>query len=145
MSASAPTSVSIECDQCNHYQRYTALAAGSLTCPQCGHEHGEIPATWTAGDDCPLCGCRHLYRRKDFNQLAGLALIVVGAGLGIAISYWFLLLFTLLDLALYQWVPEVAVCHRCHAEYRGAKGIDALPLFTHHTAEIYQTTESGVR
>lgn len=143
MSELASISVAIECDQCSHYQRYPALADGSLTCPQCDHEHGKIPATWTTADDCPLCGCRHLYRRKDFNQLVGLALIVAGAGLGIAISYWFLLLFTLLDLALYRWVAEVAVCHRCEAEYRGAAGIDDLPLFTHHTAEIYQTNGSS--
>ena len=145
MSATAPLSVAIECDQCSYYQRYPAVAAGSLTCPQCGYEHGEIPANWNAGDDCPLCASRHLYRRKDFNQLVGLALIVAGAGLGIAVSYWFLLIFTLLDLALYRWVAEVAVCHRCEAEFRGAAGIDALPLFTHHTAEIYQTNDYRAR
>ena len=142
MIALASTAVAIECDQCGRYHRYPAGAAGDLNCPECGHAHGSLPASWTAREDCPICGCRHLYRRKDFNQLVGLAIIAVGAILAIAISYWYLLAFSLLDLVLYRQVRDVAVCHRCGAEFRVAAGIAELPLFEHHTAEIYQSTDS---
>ncbi|MCH8327037.1 MAG: hypothetical protein IID15_00750 [Candidatus Marinimicrobia bacterium] len=147
MIVAASTAVAIECEQCGHYHRFPPGAAGDgvtgdLNCPQCGHKHGSLPATWTALEDCPLCGCRHLYRRKDFNQLVGLALIAVGAILAVAVSYWFLLVFSLLDLLLYRQVRDVAVCHRCSAEFRDAAGSGELPLFDHHTADIYQPVDS---
>lgn len=136
------TSVAIECDQCGHYHRHRESGAAALACPRCGHEVSPVDAKWMLTEGCPVCGCRHLFRRKDFNQLVGLFLVAAGAALGIAVSYWFLLVFTLADLAMYRLVRDVAVCHRCEAEIRGQAGIDELPLFDHHTAEIYQTPVS---
>ena len=90
-----------------------------------------------------MCGCRHLYRRKDFNQLLGLALVMLGALLGVLISYWFLLAFSLLDWVMYRRIADLAACYRCAAELRGVEGAALLEVFDHHTAEIYEYEPAG--
>jgi hypothetical protein len=79
-------------------------------------------------NECPRCGCRDLFIRKDFPQKLGLALVVV-AGitflvlaarrqsfyLGIAV----LLGAAAIDGMLYCFVPRITVCYRCRAEFRG--------------------------
>ena len=131
-------SIALECPACGRYHRYLMPGEGVLVCPHCGHGAGTQAAGWSLEAGCPLCACRHLYRRKDFNQLLGLGLMVAGGALAIAFSYWFLLLFSLADLGLSRLVPDVAVCHRCGAEMRSAPGVSGLPVFDHHTADIYQ-------
>lgn len=127
----------IECDECG--LRYRTMDARSrlLACPKCGSSPGTVDSVWSLERGCPLCGCRHVYRRKAFHQLAGLAIIVLGAVLAVAVSYWFLLGFALLDLLLYRIVGDLAVCYRCGVEMASVAGIQQLGLFDHHTAEIY--------
>ena len=134
-------SIAQECPGCGHYHRYQAPGRGALVCPRCGQLAGNPAENWSLQEGCPLCACRHLYRRKDFNQLVGLGIMVAGGALAIAVSYWFLLLFSLADLGLYRLVPDVAVCHRCGAEMRSLPGVSGLPVFDHHTADIYQIPE----
>jgi hypothetical protein len=43
----------------------------------------------------------------------GLALVAIGALLGVLMSYWFLLAVVLLDVILYGIVPLIAVCYKC--------------------------------
>ena len=129
--------LAVECANCGRYYRHGKPLPQGVTCPQCGTSPGTIPSGWTLEQGCPLCDCRHLYRRKDFNQLLGLAIIVLGALLGVLISYWFLLAFSLLDLLLYRRIADLAVCYRCAAELQGVEGTARLGLFDHHTAEIY--------
>ena len=137
--------LSIECDQCGHYYRVKAPDSRSAICPQCGTSPGTVDSAWSLEQGCPLCGCRHLYRRKAFNQLLGLAIMMLGAVLALAVSYWFLLLFGLMDLVLYRLVPELAVCYRCGVEVSMETGVARLEPFDHHTAEIYtyEGRESG--
>ena len=129
--------LALECDQCGRYYSLPAPVDGPINCPGCGLKAGTIEATWSLAGGCPVCGARHLYRRKDFNQLVGLLIVILGAVLGILISYWFLAATAVLDAMLYRWVSEVAVCYRCGAELRGLAAIGGLKRFEHHTAEIY--------
>ena len=87
---------------------------------------------------CPICKNLEFYRRKDFNQLLGLTIIIIGAILAITISYIFLFLFVLIDLLLLKIIPEVGVCYRCFSEFRRIQNIDSLPIFSHHKAELLQ-------
>jgi len=80
-------------------------------------------------NECPKCGCRDLFIRKDFPQKLGLAL-VVGAGIAFLIlaarrqSFYLgiavLLAAAVIDGLLYCFVPRITVCYRCRAEFRGA-------------------------
>lgn len=76
---------------------------------------------------CLVCGTGDLYLQKDFPQRLGLSIL----GVGMAFStlawwqYWypaamaFLVLSAAIDFGLYYAVPDVTVCYRCGAQYRG--------------------------
>ncbi len=76
---------------------------------------------------CPRCGCRDLFVRKDFPQRLGLA-IVVAAGTAFLVlaasrqrfylGALVLLAAALVDFALYALVPKMTVCYRCRGEFR---------------------------
>ena len=97
-----------------------------LACPNCGQVRPVSREGWTDGPDgqvetCPLCGCRHLYRQRDFNRALGCGLVVVGAllvpwtfGLSLAVC-------GLIDLWLYRRLKDVVVCYRCDTVYRDAR------------------------
>ena len=127
----------IECARCGRYYRAVGTDNQPPECPRCGTSPGTVDSGWTLEKGCPICGCRHIYRRKAFNQLVGLAIIVLGAVLAVMVSYWFLLAVTLADLALYRFVPDLGVCYRCGVELASVPGLSGLETFSHHTAEMY--------
>lgn len=70
---------------------------------------------------CPACGGADFYRQKDFNQVLGYGVIIVGA---ILVPYTYglsLLVLGLVDLLLYHRVADLIVCYRCGSLYRGFK------------------------
>jgi hypothetical protein len=76
---------------------------------------------------CPNCGCRDLFIRKDFPQKLGLAIVVVAALTFLVLAssrqYFYLGVIVLIaaaviDAALYWFVPKITVCYRCRAEFR---------------------------
>jgi hypothetical protein len=97
-----------------------------LACPNCGQVRPVSREGWTDGPDgrvetCPLCGCRHLYRQRDFSRALGCGLVVVGAllvpwtfGLSLAVC-------GLIDLWLYRRLKDVVVCYQCDTVYRDAR------------------------
>lgn len=100
---------------------------------------------------CLACGGR-LYRRKDLNRRAGLALVAAGAGASLAIlpfspplAYAVLFGMAAIDALLYLLLPEVAVCYRCKAKHRGFHPSDRPEPFDLLTAELIdrQTREAG--
>jgi hypothetical protein len=91
-------------------------------------------------DACPACGGRQLYVQRDFNQRAGLAIVVVGAVLAPFTPYYSsLFAAALLDAALYALLPEIAVCYRCQAHFRGFRRNPEHTGFDLHTAEQYDS------
>lgn len=97
-----------------------------VTCPQCGDARPLGTEGWRGDrpaqvDVCPLCGCKHLYRQRDFNRALGCLLVVVGAAL-VPWTYGLsLILLSLLDLWLYHRLAVSVVCYRCDTVYRDAK------------------------
>jgi len=80
-------------------------------------------------DQCPACGCAHLFRQKDFNRALGVGLVVVGialAGFTYGIS---LVIVAAIDLAIYRLVGEVACCYRCGGQFRGLPRMGDVPPF----------------
>ena len=78
-------------------------------------------------DQCPECGCRDLFIRKDFPQKLGLVIVCVAAGAFLVLAasrtnFYLgaivLLIAAAIDAALYVFVPRITVCYRCRAEFR---------------------------
>jgi hypothetical protein len=76
---------------------------------------------------CPKCGCRDLFIRKDFPQKLGLSIVIVAgvAFLALATSrqhfylgVYVLIAAAIIDAALYWFVPKITVCYKCRAEFR---------------------------
>ena len=119
--------VRTQCRNCGLPFRATlAPEMPALVCPGCGSARAVARDGWTAGPDarvevCPLCGCRHLYRQRDFNRALGCALVAVGAAL---VPWTFglsLPVFGLVDLWLWRRLKDAVVCYRCDTVYRDAR------------------------
>jgi len=90
-------------------------------------------------DRCPACDGAQLYVQRDFNQRAGLAIVVVGALLAPFTPYYSsLYAAALIDTALYVMLPEITICYRCHAHFRGFARNPAHQAFDLHLAEQYE-------
>jgi hypothetical protein len=86
---------------------------------------------------CPSCGCRDLFVRKDFPQMLGMTIVAM-AGMTFLVlaasrSNFYLgaivlLIAVLVDAAMYFLVGKVTVCYRCRAEFRD------VPLNPRHGA-----------
>src|SRR4051812_27277915 len=77
---------------------------------------------------CPDCGCRDMFVRKDFPQKFGMALVVLAGvaflWLASSRSRFYLGAAILVaaagvDAVLYWLVGWVTVCYRCRHEFRG--------------------------
>lgn len=76
---------------------------------------------------CPNCGCRDLFVRKDFPQKLGMTIVVLAGmtflWLAASRSSFYLgaillLVAVLIDAAMYFFVGKVTVCYRCRSEFR---------------------------
>lgn len=121
---------------------------GGLVCPRCraaiALRAGDAAHRERRLDACAVCGSTELYRRKDFPQGLGLAIVVVAACLSFILltRYWFaawgvLLAAVALDVLLYVVVGMVTCCYRCKSEYRGLARDDRHGAFDLATAEKY--------
>ena len=95
-------------------------------------------------EHCPACGGRQLYVQRDFNQKVGLGIVVVGAAL-VPFTPFYSSLFAaaIADAVLYALVPEITVCYRCHAHFRGFARNPAHHPFDLHLAEQYDIRKPG--
>ena len=88
-------------------------------------------------DRCLSCQGTQLYVQRDFNQKAGLAVVVLGAVLAPFTYYISLFAAAGIDAALYLLLPEITVCYRCQAHYRGFARNPRHEAFDLHIAEQY--------
>src|SRR5215210_9156214 len=99
--------VRTQCRECG-FPLAATLAQETLTCPNCEAARPGAREGWTetSVEVCPLCGCRHLYRQRDFNRGLGCLLVLAGA----ALVPWTLGLslpaFGLVDLWLYRKLKD---------------------------------------
>jgi hypothetical protein len=116
-------------------------------CPSCAHElhlhTGGLDEGLTA---CAVCGNHELYRKKDFPQRLGLAILAL-ACLASVWPYqrymiwlvWVILLGSLaFDILLYKLVGDVVVCYRCLAQHRGVPHGSSIPPYELGIAERYR-------
>ncbi len=75
---------------------------------------------------CPVCGCRELFVRKDFPQVTGFVIVVLAVVVsvfmfGLGHRLWALALLGLVALAdavIYLFTGRCLVCYRCRSEFR---------------------------
>jgi hypothetical protein len=134
------------CPQCGVLTVFTVEPGPvHLACSGCGRE-STASADAFAGDRvgrCLCCPSTDLYIRKDFPQRLGVAIVALGF-LGSCIGWayhnlWaafgFLFAAAGVDALLYMAMPDVLVCYRCAAEYRGPA---ALGLHGHFNLETHE-------
>jgi len=126
-----------------------AEAPTAIRCGRCGAEIqlriSEAIRHNSGLDSCPVCQGADFYTRKDFDPKVGLTIIIAGAVVS-AVFYWFgrdviayslLAAAALIDLVVYGRLEDLAVCYRCHTEFRGgpARSPSAFDL---HTADVLE-------
>jgi hypothetical protein len=90
-------------------------------------------------DRCPACAGEQLYVQRDFNQKAGLGIVILGGALAPFTPYYSsLFAAAALDAALYALLPEITVCYRCQAHFRGFLRNPRHNAFDLHLAEQYE-------
>lgn len=97
-----------------------------IPCPGCGDSREVDLSGWPEDapqtvNRCPLCGCQHLYRQRDFNRGLGCLLVAIGAAL-VPWTYGLsLIVLAAVDLYYYVRLGESVVCYRCDTVYRDAR------------------------
>lgn len=124
----------------------TAGLDGRGSCPACGASPDlDVPEDVRESRvvaRCLACGGRELYVQRDFNQRAGLAIVIVGAALAPFTPYYSsLVVAALVDAGLYAMLPEIAICYRCKAHYRRFERNPDHQPFDLHVDEKYHQRE----
>jgi hypothetical protein len=120
---------------------------GRGRCGSCGSERLIEPSASLRAerivDRCPACGGEQLYVQRDFNQRVGLGIVVLGAVLApFTPFYASLVVAVVIDALLYLLLPEITVCYRCHAHFRGFRRNPGHHAFDLHLAEQYERRPS---
>jgi hypothetical protein len=143
---SRPAEIAFACPRC----RAEAVCGleGRGRCPACAAETN-LDVSPSLRDErmvdvCPACGGAQLYVQRDFNQKVGLAIVIAGALLAPFTPYYSsLAAAAVLDAALYAVLPEITICYRCHAHFRGFRRNPKHQAFDLHVAEQYPTSRPG--
>jgi len=94
---------------------------------------------------CAVCECAALFVQKDLDQRVGC--LILGGGVAVALLLWWkvsvylfvptLLAVWILDRFFRRWIPDVVICYRCDAEYRGFPNAAAVRPYDAHVGERY--------
>lgn len=137
------------CPSCQHPNQETVSeTTDKLNCSACswsrsipaGTEHHTHPAT------CLACGCGDIWRRKNFPQQLGVAIVVLAAI--VSTVFWAkhepvwaigtLMAAAAFDMLLFAVMPDVLVCYRCGARYLRFDPAGETPFFNLETAERHR-------
>ena len=137
--------IAFACPSCG--AEATAGIDGQGRCAACGAETARALSSSLRDervvDRCPACQGEQLYVQRDFNQRAGLAIVIVGAALApFTPFYSSLFVAATIDAVLYLLLPEIAICYRCQAHFRGFLRNPRHEAFDLHVAEQYGTRKS---
>lgn len=113
------------------------IKKGSLACPFCQKEWGEIQDSADPLNRCPVCQCRQFYLSKNFNQFLGCLIVFAGI---ILVPWTFglsLPVFALIDWIIYKRVPTIIICYQCAAEFHNLSTDRRLKPFMHHIGLKY--------
>lgn len=134
-----------KCDQLN--QSNDLREAEVLGCTECDWSKPLPPDLRAAQQpsECLRCGNSDLWRQKNFPQSLGLLFVALGAiTSSIAWMYYqpvlaigILMVFALLDMALYLIMPDVLVCYRCRTKHHHVD-VSSHQAYNHELGEKYR-------
>jgi DNA-directed RNA polymerase subunit RPC12/RpoP len=132
--------IAFTCPSCG--REATCGADGQGRCARCGATVAVSlsPALLAreAVDRCPRCQGEQMYVQRDFNQRAGLAIVIVGGALAPFTPYYAsLFVAAAVDALLYLLLPEITICYRCGTHFRGFPRNPRHQAFDLHIAEQY--------
>ncbi len=120
------TEIQYRCPACRTVSTvpgWVECGADALECGACGRRLPIAGRAELAAERilrrCPVCGGGEFYRQRDFNRRLGVALVVLGVLLAWPTRGVSLAVVVVLDLALYRFLPEITICYRCDAIFRG--------------------------
>ncbi|MBT7872385.1 MAG: hypothetical protein HN647_03710 [Candidatus Marinimicrobia bacterium] len=124
----------LDCEKCN---KVKTLPEDGFSCDRC--ENPDLINRSFDFKECPVCGGKQFYKRKDFNSALGCIMVLIGA-LFVPLTYGLsLLVVAILDWALYRKISNSVVCYLCKAEFKKFGNIpEFINVFDHHTAELYE-------
>ena len=128
------SSVVFGCPQCHKGVELEPESEGS--CRHCGES---ISLGACAEPLCAACGCEEIYSHRDFNQKLGIFIIAVGVVLWLWLDNFLpMIVAAVIDLVFYFLLPNVGICYRCKAHYRGFAWIAKLGGFDLERHEHYR-------
>jgi len=135
-----PPEIAFTCPACG--EEAVASLDGQGMCRRCGATPRlDVPVSLRESrvvESCPACASALLYVQRDFNQKVGLGVVIVGAALApVTPFYSSLFVAAAVDALLYTLLPEVTVCYRCRAHFRGFARNPRHQAFDLHLAEQY--------
>ena len=137
--------INYECDDCKDFNQFFINKKLFISCQNCQKEFGTIDKDWNYNQHCIFCNNKNYYKRKNFNQLIGLFIIILGGTLAIwfyesygPISYLILFGFALIDFMLFKFTNYIGICYSCSSEYISIEDVELLSDFDHHQLEMYQ-------
>ncbi len=120
----------------------------AVRCAECQwtRDEGSIDYSGEHLCRCRICGCKDLWRQKDFPPALGLSLVSTAAVLSCiawafyqpAIAIGILMVAGLIDMVLYAMMGDMLVCYRCGARHRKTTIGEQHPKFDLETAERYR-------
>jgi len=119
------------CPHCRHELECEDLSQHESPCPLCQKTiHLRITEPMRRQnmvDRCAVCECNTVYVQKDFNRALGVSIFLAGALLFLLCAWknrlvegtlvW--AVFVVADALLYKYLPDVTICYKCYAQYRG--------------------------
>ena len=132
-----PQTIARECTQCKTHAEVEFVPGKPLVCPKCTKEWGKTAPDNYTFESCPICQATQFYIQKDFNQLAGCLVLLIGILLVPKTYGLSLPVFAALDWLMYRRIKTLVICYRCGAEYRGFVIPSQFKPFMHHIGAKY--------
>lgn len=141
--------VNYNCPSCQQPNGATVSEeSASLQCSACNWTR-PLPADEqqrSHPQTCLVCGCRDLWRRKNFPQQLGVGIAALAAILSTIAwarhepiwAFGILMVSAALDMLLFTFMPDVLVCYRCGARYLKFNPAGDTPHFNLETAEKHR-------
>ena len=143
------------CPHCRHELEFEDLSQDESPCPLCQktirlritdpmRRHNMV-------DRCAVCDCDTVYVQKDFNRTLGVSIFLAGAVLFLLCAWknrlvegtlvW--AVFVIADALLYKYLPDVTICYKCYAQYRGVTPNPDNQAFELGLAEKFDPLDKG--
>jgi hypothetical protein len=147
--------ISFRCPFCSTELSFDDMTRTESPCPKCEKVIplyiSEKMRQENIVDHCAICGLEKLYIQKDFNRTLGVSIFVGCAILSLILYGYHYVLTSFLvlggaaaaDYLLYMALPEVTICYKCHAQYRGVTSNPANEAFELGLAEKHDPLDKN--